>query len=69
MTTETQANIRDIPLEDRDDIIVCENVYKWFGSFCAVNDVSMKVKRGEVVVIFGPSGIRQIDIHPHDQPN
>ena len=45
-----------LPLDQRDDIIVCENVFKWFGNFCAVRDVSMRVKRGEVVVIFGPSG-------------
>ncbi len=45
-----------LPLEQRDDIIVCEHVHKWFGDFCAVRDVSMRVKRGEVVVIFGPSG-------------
>ena len=52
----TNPEIRNVPLEERDDIIVCEKVFKWFGEFCAVNDVSMSVKRGEVVVIFGPSG-------------
>ena len=50
------AAILELPLEQRDDIIVCENVHKWFGDFCAVRDVSMRVKRGEVLVIFGPSG-------------
>ena len=44
------------PLEERDDIIICRNVYKWFGDFCVMNDVSIEVKRGEVMVIFGPSG-------------
>lgn len=44
------------PLSERDDIIVCRNVYKWFGDFCVMNDVSIEVKRGEVMVIFGPSG-------------
>lgn len=44
------------PLQERDDIIVCRNVYKWFGDFCVMNDVSIEVKRGEVMVIFGPSG-------------
>ena len=61
MTTKTDPNIPNVPLgdrpmEERDNIIVCENVFKWFGNFCAINDVSMSVKRGEVVVIFGPSG-------------
>ena len=45
-----------LPLDQRDDIIVYENVFKWFGAFCAIRDVSMRVKRGEVIVIFGPSG-------------
>ncbi len=53
---EDKEGILALPLEQRDDIIVCENVHKWFGDFCAVRDVSMTVKRGEVVVIFGPSG-------------
>ena len=53
---EDKAEILARPLEERDDIVVCENVHKWFGDFCAVRDVSMRVKRGEVVVIFGPSG-------------
>ena len=53
---EDKEGILALPLEQRDDIIVCENVHKWFGEFCAVRDVSMTVKRGEVVVIFGPSG-------------
>lgn len=44
------------PLAERDDIIVCRNVFKWFGDFCVMNDVSIEVKRGEVMVIFGPSG-------------
>ena len=48
--------IMALPLEERDDIIICENVHKWFGSFCAVRDISLNVKRGEVLVICGPSG-------------
>ena len=52
----TRREILARPLEERDDIVICENVHKWFGDFCAVRDVSMRVKRGEVVVIFGPSG-------------
>jgi general L-amino acid transport system ATP-binding protein len=39
-----------------EDIIVCENVNKWYGEFHALRDVSLRVKKGEVVVIFGPSG-------------
>ncbi len=54
--TSTPPDYLSMPLEERDDIIVCENVHKWFGEFCAVRDVTMSVKRGEVLVIFGPSG-------------
>ena len=54
--TSTPPDYLSMPLEERDDIIVCENVHKWFGDFCAVRDVTMSVKRGEVLVIFGPSG-------------
>ncbi len=38
------------------DIIVIENLYKYFGSVQAVKDVNFRVKAGEVVVIVGPSG-------------
>ncbi len=53
---KSAEEILALPMEERDDIIICENIYKWYGNFCAIQDVSMKVKRGEVVVVFGPSG-------------
>jgi polar amino acid transport system ATP-binding protein len=41
-----------------DDIIIIENVHKTFskGKIVALDDVSLRVKRGEVCFIFGPSG-------------
>jgi general L-amino acid transport system ATP-binding protein len=39
-----------------DQMIVAENVKKWFGSFQALAGVTTTVRRGEVVVILGPSG-------------
>lgn len=39
-----------------DDIIIYENVSKWFGDFQVLRDVSVKVQRQEVVVVIGPSG-------------
>ena len=39
-----------------DDMIICRDVHKWFGSFHVLRGVTMTVKKGEVVVIFGPSG-------------
>ncbi len=56
LLTTDKAELLTRPLAERDDIITCENVFKWFGSFCAIRDVSIEVKRGEVVVVFGPSG-------------
>ena len=37
-------------------IIKIENVTKHFGSFCALNDISLTVSAGEKVVVCGPSG-------------
>jgi general L-amino acid transport system ATP-binding protein len=44
------------PANGVEDIIVCRDVRKWFGSFEALRGVSMTVRTGEVVVIIGPSG-------------
>ncbi|MBX0326639.1 amino acid ABC transporter ATP-binding protein [Oscillochloris sp. ZM17-4] len=41
---------------DSEDIIICENVNKWYGEYHALREVTTTVKKGEVVVIFGPSG-------------
>jgi general L-amino acid transport system ATP-binding protein len=54
--------------------IVMSGVHKWFGDFHALNDVSLKVRQGEKIVICGPSGsgkstlIRCINrLEPHDE--
>jgi polar amino acid transport system ATP-binding protein len=39
-----------------DDIIILEHIHKSFGHVRAVIDVSLRVSRGEVCFIFGPSG-------------
>ena len=52
----SKSDILQLPLEQRDDIIIYEGVHKWFGNFCVLRDVNVRIKRGEVVVVFGPSG-------------
>lgn len=44
------------PLPTDDDIIIIDHVYKSFGKVKALIDASLRVKRGEVCFIFGPSG-------------
>ncbi|HMR64356.1 MAG TPA: amino acid ABC transporter ATP-binding protein [Anaerolineae bacterium] len=39
-----------------DDIIIIEDLHKFFGKVEAVKEVNLRIKRGEVVVIIGPSG-------------
>ncbi len=39
-----------------DEIIIIDNLHKYFGSIEAVKAVNLQVKRGEVVVVVGPSG-------------
>ena len=38
------------------DIIICQDVHKWFDRLHVLKGISLTIKVGEVVVIFGPSG-------------
>ncbi len=38
------------------DVIICNDVHKWYGEYHALRGVTTIVKEGEVVVIIGPSG-------------
>ncbi|MCK4962898.1 MAG: ATP-binding cassette domain-containing protein, partial [Anaerolineales bacterium] len=44
------------PSGSNGNIIIIENVFKAFGKVKALIDVNLTVKRGEVCLIFGPSG-------------
>ena len=39
-----------------ENIIVCEDVHKWYGEFHVLRGISISIRRGEKVVICGPSG-------------
>lgn len=39
-----------------EEMIICRDVHKWFGSFHVLRGVTTTLRKGEVVVICGPSG-------------
>ncbi len=41
---------------EKEPIIKCRGVHKWFGDFQALKGIDMDVYEGEVIVVFGPSG-------------
>ena len=41
---------------DAEDVIVIENLNKWYGDFHVLKDINLRVKKGERIVICGPSG-------------
>ncbi|MCB8923083.1 MAG: amino acid ABC transporter ATP-binding protein [Ardenticatenaceae bacterium] len=41
---------------DTNDVIVIDNLHKYFGHIQAVKGVNLSVRQGEVVIIVGPSG-------------
>jgi general L-amino acid transport system ATP-binding protein len=38
------------------DIIICNDVHKWFDRMHVLKGINISIKAGEVVVVFGPSG-------------
>ena len=60
MSNESEVLVEfdpSIPLQEREDIIVCEGVNKWYSNELHVlKDVDVSIKQGEIVCILGPSG-------------
>lgn len=48
--TTTQSSVNG------DNIIVIEEMHKWFGEFHVLQDINLQVSQGERIVICGPSG-------------
>jgi general L-amino acid transport system ATP-binding protein len=42
--------------QETKDIIICQDVHKWFDRLHVLRGIDLTVKTGEVIVIFGPSG-------------
>ena len=43
-------------LSSNEDAIAISEMNKWFGSFHVLRDINLSVKRGERIVVAGPSG-------------
>ena len=56
MSTDDATTVANDRLVDREDMIVCVDVDKWYGDFQALNGVTATIKEGEVAVVCGPSG-------------
>ena len=41
--------------------ISISDMNKWFGTFHVLRDINLEVKRGERIVVCGPSGVRKIN--------
>lgn len=54
MTTNNQATKQKI--EKGENIIVIEDMNKWYGNFHVLKDINLTVKKGERIVVCGPSG-------------
>jgi general L-amino acid transport system ATP-binding protein len=52
----TEGEARPVAHALGDEIIIYEHVNKWFGDFHVLKDISVRIRRQEVVVIIGPSG-------------
>ncbi len=56
MSTDDATTVANDRLADREDMIVCVDVDKWYGDFQALNGITATIKEGEVAVVCGPSG-------------
>ena len=56
MSTDDATTAANDRLADREDMIVCLDVDKFYGDFQALKGVTATIKEGEVAVICGPSG-------------
>jgi len=72
MSIDDATTVANDRLADREDMIVCVDVDKFYGDFQALKGVTATIKEGEVAVVCGPSGsgkstwircINRLEIH------
>jgi general L-amino acid transport system ATP-binding protein len=56
MTHNDEDHMENERTNTADEIIIFQDVHKWFGDFHVLRGVNVAVKKGEVVVVCGPSG-------------
>ncbi|HHB93276.1 MAG TPA: ATP-binding cassette domain-containing protein, partial [Thioploca sp.] len=39
-----------------DTLILVKNLSRYYGNFCAVNNISFEIKRGQILGFLGPNG-------------
>ncbi len=49
-------NEQEDKLNSQEDVIVIQQLNKWYGDFHVLKDINLTVKKGERIVICGPSG-------------
>lgn len=52
----TVQHMGSFELESGEVLIAVNDVYRYYGNYCAVNNVSFTIKRGEVLGFLGPNG-------------
>ena len=59
-----QGRRRGKSMKEEDEIIIRTNGVKVnFGDFWALKGIDMEVRKGEIIVVLGPSRFRQVDVH------
>lgn len=54
---ESKTDTTDAPVHDSNDIVLeCKDVCHWFGEKRVLNNVNLKIGRGQIVALVGPSG-------------
>ena len=56
MTVATEPTTGAVPPPSKEDVITVNKMNKWYGNFHVLQDIDLSVRKGERIVICGPSG-------------